>query len=750
MIKIYSIMILCAALQAAGVDFYIAPDGSDANPGTLEKPFATIERAKTAVRNAKADSVADITVHLRGGMYQLRETVVFEPQDGGSESRRVTYRNYKGEEPVISAGVRVDGWKKLKIKPEGLSAEALDKVYVADIPEGIGRFYALYDGLYRLRRASGEDFAPVQGPKDPGVWETRNQLHYPEGTVFKNWNNVSDVEIIIRPWCLWTMNILPLERVDEQKRIAYTSLTGTYPLTKERFGRFGSKSVWIENAIELLDSTGEWVVNTKTRKIYLWPKSNISNSSIYIPTLRELFYVGGYEERQIPVRNLYFEGLTFAHGDRDVWTDERIGLQHDWEMYDTANAMLRLRWARDCEITGCAFVGSANTAIRLDMYAQNNAIRGNMLSHLGGSGIVLCGYGPGSRDLNNNNKIINNHIRHIGEIYWHNQGILLFQSGSNRIAHNLIHNVPYNAISVGGVSPMLFEYRKQNSIQELGLQKTINMDDCGHIIESEKQTRWSDVLGYLHGRDNVIENNRIHNAVEILGDGNGIYIRMVPGGNTVRRNYLYDSAGYGVAIRPDGDQFDCEIYENIISNWACGGIAIQSRNSVFNNIILNASITVSSIPEVVQEPNGYLVFTAVGNNYVYGAPPLEEARLHRNILYHTLDTEPVFYVTPNPQWPKDYYDMVFKALCAPDIDYNVIYWNGDKDGFLQGYMKDIRDSRGDDHNSIIADPQFVEPAMGDFRLKFSSPAHQLGIKEIDTRQIGLTNEYSATLRKYAK
>jgi hypothetical protein len=749
MYKILLTFIFCAMLNAASMEYYVSPAGNDANPGSIDKPFATLEKAKTAVRGSLSVVKGDVTVYLRGGMYQLKETIVFEPGDGGKDNQRVIYRNYEGEEPVISSGVRVDGWKKLAVKPDGLPEAAFGNVYVADMPEGIGTFYALYDGLYRLKRAVGEGFAPLQGPKDRGVWDTRNQLHYPEGTVLKNWDNLSDIEIVIRPWCLWTMNILPLERVDEQKRIAYTSLTGTYPLTKERYSRFGSKSVWIENAIELLDSPGEWVVNTKTRKIYLWPRSDITNSSIYIPTLRELFYVGGDEERQIPVRNISFEGLTFAHGDRDVWTDERVGLQHDWEMYDTANAMLRLRWARDCEITGCAFVGSANTGIRLDMYAQNNEISGNMLAHLGGSGIVLCGYGPGTRDLNKNNNIINNHIHHIGEIYWHNQGILLFQSGSNRIAHNQIHNVPYNAISVGGVSPMLFEYRKQNSIQEAGLQKTINMDDCGHIIESEKQTRWSDVLGYLHGRDNVIEYNRIHNAVEILGDGNGIYIRMVPGGNIVRRNYLYDSDGYGVAIRPDGDQFDCEIYENVISNWASGGIAVQKRNKVFNNIIVNASITVSSIPEVVQEPNGYLVFAGVGND-VYGAPPLEDARLYRNILYHTLDTEPVFYASPNPEWPKDYYDSVFKVLCAPDIDYNVIHWSGGRDGFMRRYIKDIRESRGDDHNSIIADPLFVEPDAGDFRLKFGSPAHQLGIKEIDTRQIGLTNEYSATLRKYAK
>ena len=34
-------------------DFYVAVDGDDKNPGTLEKPFATFEKARDAVRELK-------------------------------------------------------------------------------------------------------------------------------------------------------------------------------------------------------------------------------------------------------------------------------------------------------------------------------------------------------------------------------------------------------------------------------------------------------------------------------------------------------------------------------------------------------------------------------------------------------------------------------------------------------------------------------------------------------------------------
>lgn len=44
----------------------------------------------------------------------------------------------------------------------------------------------------------------------------------------------------------------------------------------------------------------------------------------------------------VPVRNLVFRGITFAHADRDVWRETDIGIQHDWEMIDKPDALFRL------------------------------------------------------------------------------------------------------------------------------------------------------------------------------------------------------------------------------------------------------------------------------------------------------------------------------------------------------------------------------------------------------------------------
>ncbi len=69
---------------------------------------------------------------------------------------------------------------------------------------------------------------------------------------------------------------------------------------------------------------------------------------------------------------------------------------------------------------------------------MENTISSNHIEQMGGAGIVLCGYGPGTKDVNRKNLVYNNHIHHIGNIYIHSPGIFLWQSGENRVANNLI------------------------------------------------------------------------------------------------------------------------------------------------------------------------------------------------------------------------------------------------------------------------------------------------------------------------
>jgi hypothetical protein len=92
-------------------DFVVALTGDDRNPGTEAQPFATITRARDAVRELRRDQPGrDVLVFVRGGTYRVDGPIVFAPEDSGRPRGSVTYAAYPGERPVISGGRQITGF----------------------------------------------------------------------------------------------------------------------------------------------------------------------------------------------------------------------------------------------------------------------------------------------------------------------------------------------------------------------------------------------------------------------------------------------------------------------------------------------------------------------------------------------------------------------------------------------------------------------------------------------------------------
>lgn len=700
---------LCAAAVPTA-DFYVAPHGSDAWSGTLAEPnsqksdgpFATLERARDAVRASGRNRKGNVVVLIRGGIYRLKKTVVFGLKDSGGTKSTVTYAAYPGETPVFSGGREIKTWKKVTAALPGLPKAAVGNALVADVS---GRFRSLFDAQGVLPRARSKGFIPPRGG-------SRNRLRFPKGRL-KNWSNLDDVEIVVRPHHAWIVNILPLEAVDEQQQIARTSINATYAMNHLHFLRT-TPSCWVENVLEELDEPGEWVLNTKAGKLYLWPRDK---SPIVAPQLTELIRVEGGIDKQgpkdTPVRNLRFRGLTFMHGDRYLLSPDDAGLQHDWDMHDKANALVRLRGAENCTIEQCRFAHSGSGAIRIDLHGRHNTISGNLIEQLGGAGILLCGYGPGTKDVNHHNRVTNNHIHHVGRIYSHSPGIMLWQSGNNRVANNLVHHTPYTGIIISGCMTHFFSKRGR----ELG--RTIRRHE---IADLPRRPQLKDVRRYLHTRDNAIEYNEIHHAMEQLGDGNGIYIRGAGAGNVIRRNYIHHLVApmkMQAAIRTDGGQRDTLIAENLIYKCTSQGIILKLNNRCENNIIA----------DVIAPPRGYYLAVREG--------PMTGAAIKRNILYSS-GKNCVFIDELPGRRGRPTEDRRGRALAKSkqaDTDFN-IYFSA-ADGKLGRQMLARQQRDGVDKHSLAADPLFVDPANGDFRFKPGSPALQLGIVPFDMSQVGL-------------
>ena len=83
--------------------FYVSSDGSDDNPGTLDLPFASLQRAREIIRTSKNRS-APIKVLVRDGTYYLNGPLTFDPEDSGTEEAPITYAAYPGERVTLSGG----------------------------------------------------------------------------------------------------------------------------------------------------------------------------------------------------------------------------------------------------------------------------------------------------------------------------------------------------------------------------------------------------------------------------------------------------------------------------------------------------------------------------------------------------------------------------------------------------------------------------------------------------------------------
>ena len=708
-------MILVAfvmTINAAGADFYVSPQGSDRNPGTKAKPFASVARAQQAVRKVlKGDKRADVTVFLRGGLYELEETIVFGLKDSAARGHTVTYAAYPGEEPIFSSGKEITGWEKLKKAPSALPAVARDKVWVTDLPEAKGdkwRFRTLFDGEEMLPRARSKGFNPTEkGVLREKRWEVLDTLHFPEGTI-RNWDNLEDVEILIRPNHQWLVNYLPLASVDEKNNIAKTAIPGTYRLSAVK-NQDWPETCWVENVLEVLDEPGEWVLDTRRGKLYLWPRGNKPGDNIVAPRFRELVKVEGKNVEaltgDVPVRGIVFKGLTFTRGDRDVWTKDDKGIQHDWDMYDKDNALLRFRGAVDCVVEDCTFRNSGGSGVRLDLYCQNIRLTGNHLFNIGGTAVLFCGYGPGIKDVNKGHLAQNNHIHHIGTLHRHGPAFFIWQSGDNKILNNYIHDIPYDGIVLSGVRPRYFDITDPVKWTITGLipkdvrenMLTIRWDEVGHPTTARQTQR------FAHSRNNLVQDNELHNTVEVLGDGNAIYLSCAGTGNQIRRNLTYRSPGAGGEIRFDDDQQDCVVKDNIVFG---DGITLKHRNRIDNNIIV-----------------GYAPRVVIKNETEVGAS------VEKNIFYKLEGG--AFYLSDRPL-TKD-----FEALKRGAPDYN-FYYSEDLDGQWE-MIKQLQEN-GLERHSRVGDPMFVDLENGDVRLKPDSPARKLGIRSIDITKIGMQDD----------
>lgn len=511
------------------LEFHVARSGHDHNPGTAAAPFATLTRARDAVRQRIALGLdGDVTVLIRGGTYEQSNEVTFGPEDSGTENHSITYAAAPGEKPVLSGGRRIGGWQK------GSSA-----IWTTTLPEvRAGRWYfrQLFVNGHRAIRArtpnanSAEPWCKMvsstakEDVEDQPI--TVKLGGYRQAFRIEAYQHPGDVELVYI--CNNDMGRKRLGAVDEQAQTFTLAPPHRWNSKTHGFDWYLSfpdprwKACYLENAFEMLDEPGEWYLDRNTGVLSYWPRSgeDMAKAEVIAPVVQKtLLAIRG--TRNKPVRNLSFKGIQVEHLDwlPPEWgymglfcctidTGPKDQLQHGF-----VDAAVEFEYARGCNFTDgrIAHVGGMGLCLRRG--TANNQIEGNEICDLGAGGIGVSEIRQdpiGKRPWNplpepddyRGYRIANNHIHHCGADYFGAVGITLLMMRDSVVAHNLIHDTAYSGIQWAG--------------------------DC------QGQPAFT--------RDNRVEFNHIYDTMQVTADGAGLYVTYQHGGNTlIRGNLIHDT-----------------------------------------------------------------------------------------------------------------------------------------------------------------------------------------------------------------
>ncbi len=352
---------LSAALGAAQ-PYVVSPAGDDANPGTLERPFATLQRAQQAVRQKRGD------VLLRGGTYYLPAPLVFTAADSGRKDAPVVFRNYRNEQPIISGGIRLDRlvwapWKDGIFRTQVPADLRTEELFV----NGTQQILARYPNFDPRARYFDGFAADAISPERAARWAN------PAGGYYH----------AMHP-ALWGDFTWRITGKDANGRV---TLEGGWQ--NNRRAPAHEKIGFVENIFEELDAPGEWFLNSQTHTLYFYPPAglDLAHAVVEAARLRTLVEFRGDEAH--PVRWITLRGLVFRHAARTVMDTREPLVRSDWAIY--RGGALFFNGAEDCTLEDCFVDQVGGNAVFVNKYNRRVAIRGTHIARAGASGICFIG-----------------------------------------------------------------------------------------------------------------------------------------------------------------------------------------------------------------------------------------------------------------------------------------------------------------------------------------------------------------------
>lgn len=402
-------ILLPTVMAGAQVNYYVSPTGSDSNSGTISEPFQTVTKARDVVRTINSNMTGDIHVYLRGGTYNITDTITFEPRDSGTNDYRIYYQAYQDETPVLNGAIKVTGWTQHSgniYKATLNRSTKLRNLYVNDrralmtkkTVTARGGF-----GTYSVT-AGQASWAWTSGSKSDGV--QYNTSDVPSITA-----NKDDLEIV--NGTTWNENIVCTRDVITSGNYRVLLLQQPYgaiaqtPGWGAAFSASGTHTIY--NAFEFLNSPGQFYFNktTKTLYYYIRPGEDMDTADVQAPTVEKLLDIAGTSTTN-RVKNITFNGITFAnsnynlvniagsHGKSTCQASQAfIAFYNDnwhntkYDLVDTLPGMINVSNSDSIDFTGNIVKHSGSDGINMSNDVVNSNIIGNYITDITSSGITV-------------------------------------------------------------------------------------------------------------------------------------------------------------------------------------------------------------------------------------------------------------------------------------------------------------------------------------------------------------------------
>ncbi len=511
------LVVLLAAWCVAGaaVEVHVSPAGDDVNSGTEAAPLRSLDAARDALRAAAATDEARV-VRVHAGQYVLTAGLVLEPEDGGMPDRPVRWEaagdgaaRLIGGQPIPADAFSVATGKRLDAQAVGNVLMArLDALGVGELGEypvatqDAPRLPELFfDGKrMTLARWPNHGWAEVGEVIESGPAPWRNHASEGLGTIGysgdrpSRWGNAPGVWLH-GYWCFdWRAETIRVREIDTAKRHMIFEQNHCYGIGS---GNPGPRRYYALNLLEELDAPGEYYIDREAKTLYFWPPAALDGAEVILSTLR------GPAIEIRGAAHLVIEGLTV-----ECCVEDGI----------------HVNGGREVRLEGCEVrnVGVIGVQVR---DGRNHEVNGCEIHHTGAAGLMIGG-GDRTTLTPCGHVAQDNHIHHVarrqrtGAYQAHLRGVGV------RLAHNLIHDSPHQAINIMG-NDHIIEF---NEIHHTGMET----DDCGACYMGRNPSERGSIIRYNYWHH--IGSTREHGSCAIYFDDGS-------GGQRVFGNVFYKAAG---------------------------------------------------------------------------------------------------------------------------------------------------------------------------------------------------------------